>query len=141
LKKQPIAACGMAVFRSASAQRMEGDFPPSSSVTRLKSGMLAARIARPVSVEPVKATLATPWCPASAAPVPPSPVSTVKTPAETHLPRQLGQPQRRERRFRRRFQDQRAAGGKRGRNLPHGQHQREIPRGDRRDHADGSRRV
>jgi hypothetical protein len=41
---------------------------------------VARRIRRPTSVEPVKATLSTPSCATSAAPVSPSPVTMLSTP-------------------------------------------------------------
>jgi hypothetical protein len=68
LKKIPIAAAGIAFFRSASAKMKVGDLPPSSRLTRLKLLLLASMIARPVTVEPVKATLSTSMWLASAAP-------------------------------------------------------------------------
>ena len=67
--KVPNAAIGMAVFRSASLKTTTGDFPPSSSVTffRLLTPA-AATIARPTSVDPVKATFSTSGCAVIAAP-------------------------------------------------------------------------
>nr|WP_229459087.1 hypothetical protein [Massilia cavernae] len=53
--------------------------PPSSSDTRFKSGTLAASTARPVAVEPVKATFAMPAWLANAAPTSPPPVTTDNT--------------------------------------------------------------
>jgi hypothetical protein len=46
-------------------------------------------------------------------------------------------PDRRQRRFLRRLQDERVSGGERRSDLPGRHDEREIPRHDRRDHADG----
>src|SRR6266516_7059400 len=73
--KDPATAASM----SASARMMFGDFPPSSSVTRLSAPPAFAPISRPTSVEPVKAILSTPACSTSAAPVLPSPRSEEHT--------------------------------------------------------------
>ena len=66
---------------SASSNTMNGDLPPSSSVSALPVPAVCARISRPTSVEPVKAILSTPACSTSSAPVLPSPVTTLSTPA------------------------------------------------------------
>ena len=60
---------------------MFGDFPPSSSVTRLSARPAFAPISRPTTVEPVKAILSTSGWSTSAAPVSPSPVITFSTPS------------------------------------------------------------
>jgi hypothetical protein len=67
--------------RSASSNTRKGDFPPSSSDSRLPVPAVAARMSRPTSVEPVNAILSTPGCLTSASPVRPSPVTTFTTPA------------------------------------------------------------
>ena len=54
--------------------------PPSSSVSPLPLPASSRWIALPTSVEPVKATLSTPGCATSAAPVRPSPVTMLTTP-------------------------------------------------------------
>src|SRR5215470_4059608 len=73
----PLAAAA----RSASGKTTCGDLPPSSSVTLLMLSAAALATARPVAVEPVNATLSTPGCAASAAPVPRDrPVTTLTTP-------------------------------------------------------------
>ncbi len=59
---------------------MFGDLPPSSSVTRLSALPAFAPISRPTAVEPVNAILSTSGWSTSAAPVAPSPVSTLSTP-------------------------------------------------------------
>ena len=82
LAKTAIAATGMARSRSASRHRITGDLPPSSSETRLMLPPAARAIARPVSVEPVKAMRSIPGWAASAAPASaPSPVTTFSTPS------------------------------------------------------------
>ena len=60
---------------------MLGLLPPSSSVTRFSARPHLAPISRPTAVEPVKATLSTPGWSTSAAPVSPSPVSTLTVPS------------------------------------------------------------
>ena len=60
---------------------MFADLPPSSSVTRLSARPALAPISRPTAVEPVKAILSTPGWSTSAAPVSPSPVTTLRTPS------------------------------------------------------------
>ena len=76
-----LTAAGTAVSRSASSKTMLGDFPPSSSETRVMLGAACCRMLTPVSVSPVKAILSTPGWPASALPVvAPGPVMTLSTP-------------------------------------------------------------
>ena len=60
---------------------MFGDFPPSSSVTRFSERPAFAPISRPTAVDPVNAILCTPGWSTIAAPVSPSPVSTLITPS------------------------------------------------------------
>ena len=59
---------------------MLGDLPPSSSVTRFSARPALAPISRPTAVEPVNEILSTPGWSTSAAPVSPSPVTTLRTP-------------------------------------------------------------
>ncbi len=54
--------------------------PPSSSVSFLRVPATARAIWRPTSVEPVNATLSTPGCPTTAAPVAPAPGRMLTTP-------------------------------------------------------------
>src|SRR5436305_359239 len=75
-----------AASRSASGRMMFGDLPPSSSVTRLSAAPALAPISRPTTVEPVKAILSTSGWPTIAAPVSPSPVSTLSTPSGNPAP-------------------------------------------------------
>ena len=82
--KEPLTAAS----RSASGRMMFGLLPPSSSVTRLSALPHLAPISRPTTVEPVKATLSTPGLSTSAAPVSPSPVSTLTVPGGNPASRQ-----------------------------------------------------
>ena len=75
-------AAAAAASRSASANTMFADLPPSSSVTRLIVCAAPAAIARPTSVEPVNAIFATSGCSTSRAPqVEPGPATTLTTPS------------------------------------------------------------
>ena len=65
----------------ASSKTMLAALPPSSSVSPLPVPASSRWIALPTSVEPVKAILSTPSCSTSAAPVRPSPVTMLTTPA------------------------------------------------------------
>ncbi len=69
-----------AASRSASGKTMNGDLPPSSSVSFLPEPAVWRRISLPTSVEPVKAILSTSGWPTIAAPVSPSPVTMLTTP-------------------------------------------------------------
>ena len=69
-----------ALSRSESSKTTNGDLPPSSSDSFLSVPAVAWRIARPTSVEPVKAILSTSSWATSAAPVAPSPVTMLTTP-------------------------------------------------------------
>ena len=67
--------------RSASAQTMFADLPPSSRVTFLTVGAAISRMRRPTAVEPVKATLSTSSLTTSSSPSSlPGPVTTLRTP-------------------------------------------------------------
>ena len=92
----------------------------------------------PVASEPVNATFATSGCSTSGAPTSaPKPVTTLTTPGgKPGLLDQLHELERRGRREFRRLDDDRVAGGERGRQLPRGQQQRRVPRHDRRDDAE-----
>ena len=54
-----IAAIGSAELKSASSSTMWADLPPSSSSVFFTVGAPAARIARPVAVDPVKVIMST----------------------------------------------------------------------------------
>ncbi len=120
-----------AASRSASGRMMLGDLPPSSSVTRLRSRPHRSAISRPTALEPVNATLSTPGCATSAAPVEPSPVSTLRTPGGSPASR-ASSPSRSavERRLLRGLEHDRAAGGQRRPDLPDRHQQREVPGDD-----------
>ena len=64
----------------ASSKTMLAALPPSSRVTFLSVPATAFAIARPTSVEPVKATLSTSGWATSARPVSPAPVTMLTTP-------------------------------------------------------------
>ena len=78
--QMPSTRPSTALSRSASSNTTNGDLPPSSSDNFLCESAVARRIARPTSVEPVKAILSTSGCTTSAAPVLPSPVTMFTTP-------------------------------------------------------------
>ena len=80
-KKVPKSAPSTATERSASSQMMVGLFPPSSRVTFLMVSAASFMTRRPVSVEPVKATLSTIGFEHSSSPTSgPDPTTTLKTP-------------------------------------------------------------
>ena len=121
-------ALGSPSSRSASGRMMLGLLPPSSSVTRFSARPHLAPISRPTTVEPVNATLSTPGWSTSAAPVSPSPVSTLSVPSgKPGLERQLAEAQRGQRRLLGGLQHDRAAGGERRGDLPGRHQQREVP--------------
>ena len=76
-----VAAETAARSRSASANTILADLPPSSSVTGTTWSAAAFMIAIPVGTEPVKVMWSMPGWEASAAPVSRPPVTTLKTPA------------------------------------------------------------
>ncbi|MNL37080.1 hypothetical protein D3C87_1592010 [compost metagenome] len=69
-----------AASRSASSKTTKGLLPPSSRLSFLPDPAVATRIARPTSVEPVKAILSIPSWSTISLPASPSPVSTLRTP-------------------------------------------------------------
>jgi hypothetical protein len=127
-----------AASRSASSNTMNGDLPPSSSESFLPVPAVARRIARPTSVEPVNAILSTSACSAIRAPVAPSPVTMLTTPAGRPTCWQISaNAQRGERRELRGLQHDGVSGGERRSDLPGEHQQREIPWDDLAAHADG----
>ena len=92
----------------------------------------------PVASDPVNATLATSGCSTSGAPTsgaePGDDVDDARR--EAGLLDQLHELERRRRGELRRLDDDRVAGGERGRELPRQQQQRRVPRHDRRDDAE-----
>ena len=131
-------AAAAAASRSASANTMLGDLPPSSSVTRLIVWAAPAAIERPTSVEPVNAILATSGCSTSRAPqTEPGPTTTLTTPSGSPAStRELGEAQRGQRRQLGRLEHDRVAGRQRRSQLPGGDRQREVPRHDQPDDAE-----
>ena len=123
--------------RSASSKTMNGDLPPSSSVSALPEPAVASRIFRPTSVEPVKAILSTPSWRTISSPVAPSPVTMLTTPAGTPAIWQISAKRMRgERRVLGRLEDDGVAERDRRGDLP-GEHQeRKIPRDDLAADAD-----
>ncbi len=93
---------------------------------------------RPTLGEPVKVTLSTPGCRTSASPTTlPLPQTTLSAPGgKPRFEEQLGDAQHRQRREFRRLDHHGAAAGECGRDFPHADHEREIPRHDGRDDAD-----
>ena len=80
LKKMPLTMPSTAWSSGASSKTMLAALPPSSRVTLLSVPATRRAIALPTSVEPVNATLSTPGCSTSAAPVSPAPVTMLTTP-------------------------------------------------------------
>src|SRR5215831_21111400 len=79
--KTPNNAPSMAASKSASAKKMFGDLPPSSSVTRLVVSAASFTIILPTAAEPVNAILLTSGCFTSGEPqLSPNPVITLITP-------------------------------------------------------------
>src|SRR5438552_3366470 len=85
----PLTIPSTAWSSAASSKTTFAALPPSSSVSRLPVPASSAMIALPTSVEPVKATLSTPGCLTSSAPVRPSPVTMLTTPGGRGLARAL----------------------------------------------------
>src|SRR5580704_13366818 len=81
LMKTPNRAPSMAASKSASAKKMFGDLPPSSSVTRFTVSAACFTIILPTAALPVNAILLTSGCWTSGAPqVSPKPVMMLTTP-------------------------------------------------------------
>src|SRR3954451_4528297 len=74
---------GMMSSMSTSSSNIAADLPPSSSVTGRSSPAQTLAIERPVSVEPVKATLSTPGCETKYAPTSDPPGTQLMTPGGT----------------------------------------------------------
>src|SRR5712691_8893324 len=80
----PKSAPSTAVLKSASAKKMFGDFPPSSSEIFLSVSAAPRMIVLPTSALPVNAILSTSACATSAAPATsPTPVTILTTPGGT----------------------------------------------------------
>ena len=81
MTKQLRTATGSAAARSVSSSRMNGDLPPSSSVTRLTVCAAACATRIPACVEPVMLTMSTPGWPDSSSPISlPGPLMTLTVP-------------------------------------------------------------
>src|SRR6266513_2782032 len=79
--KIPKSAPSTAASQSASAKKMLGDLPPSSSVTRFRVSAALLTMIFPTAALPVNAILSTPGCATSAAPaVSPNPLTIFTTP-------------------------------------------------------------
>ena len=136
LNQIPSTSPSTALSRSASSNTMNGDLPPSSSESFLWLVAVAARIARPTSVDPVNAILSTSGCLTSASPVDPSPVTMFTTPGrQARLLADFGKGERRERRELRRLQHNGVSRRQRRSNLPRQHQQRKIPRNNLPDNS------
>ena len=135
-RRSPSPPRSTAASRSgASARTSCGLLPPSSSWTGLRfESALAWRSRRPVSIEPVNASLSTPGWRASASP-------TTRAAPGQHVEDAVGQPglrrerrepERGERRLARGLEDDRVAGRERRAELPGGDDQRVVPGHERR---------
>ena len=133
-----LAAPLAATVGSTSSSTITGDLPPSSSEIRVMFSSAAWPMRLPTAVEPVNATLSMPGCAASAAPGrrPVAGDDVERAWREPGLERELGQPQRGERRVLGGLEHDAAAGGERRPDLPHRHQQRKVPRNDRAHHAD-----
>ena len=115
---------------SASSRTMAGSLPPSSSVTRLRSGAADMATFLPVSTEPGEADLARhrvrghPGTELVAA------AHDVDHAGREDVAQQLAHLERDQRRVGRRLQHQGVAGQQRRGDLPEGERQREVPRRD-----------
>ena len=118
---------------------MAGDLPPSSSVTFLRLPVAALAMSLPTSVEPVKATLSTrSWAARGAPQGSPKPVRMLTTPGgKPASTKSCAEAEAGERGLLGELEDDGAAGGERGAELPGGHQQREVPGDDLRDDADG----
>src|ERR1035437_3030893 len=129
LKNTPKSAPSTAVSKSASAKKMFGDLPPSSSEIFFSVAAAARMMILPTSTLPVNAILSTSGCSTIAAPaVSPRPVTMLRTAGVGEARRER---ENRERRLLGRLQHGRAAGAERGRQLPGRHEQRIVPRDDR----------
>ena len=119
---------------------MNGDLPPSSSDSFLPVPAVALRIARPTSVEPVKAILSTPVVGderRAGRAVAGDDVDDARR--QARLDADFGEGERGQRRVFGRLQHDRIARGERRRDLPGEHQQREVPRDDLPADADRTR--
>ena len=119
-----------------SAKKMLGDLPPSSSVTGIRFSEAYCMISRPVVVSPVKATLATRGLDGQRlAGLDAEALHHVDHAARQDVGDQLHERHDRHRRLLGRLEHHAVSGRERGRQLPGGHQQREVPRDDLRHHA------
>ena len=134
----PNSAPSTAASKSASAKKMFGDLPPSSSEIFFSVSAAPRMIVLPTSALPVNAILSTSGCSTIAAPaVSPSPVTMLTTPGGRPASAKLeASCERGQRRLLGRLQHRRAAGADRRRELPRRHQQRVVPRDDLAGDAD-----
>src|SRR6185436_18976230 len=125
LTKTPNSAPSTAASKSASAKKMFGDFPPSSSEIFFSVSAAPRMMTLPTSALPVNAILSTSGCSTIAAPADsPVPVTIFTTPGGSPASGKLEDGQRC---LLGRLEDGRAPGADRGRELPRRHQQRVVP--------------
>ncbi len=128
LKKMPLTIPSTAWSSAASSKITFADLPPSSSVSETPRPASAAWMSLPTAVEPVNATLSMSGSRTSAAPAAPSPGHDRDDAGrQLRLLEDLGEDERGQRRRLGRLQHAGVAAGERGRQLPGGHQQREVP--------------
>lgn len=137
--KMPDATPASAASKSASSKTILGDFPPSSSVTCLRSPAAALLIAFPAVSEPVKAILAmSGWLTRGGAHVLARAAHDVHDARrETRQLEELGECDGGSAGELGRLDDEGVAGGQARRQLPRQEQQRRVPCGDGGHHAQG----
>ena len=80
LSNAPVNSLSVIAATSTSSSTIAGSLPPSSSVTRLRSGAAAAATCLPVATEPVKQILRGVGCDVIHSPSSSPPVTTLSTP-------------------------------------------------------------
>ena len=138
LRNFEMIAPSTAASTWASSKTMNGALPPSSSPTFFTVPAACAISTLPTSVEPVKPTTRTAGCSVIALPIArASPVTKLSTPGRhAGAQRQFAKRERGQRRLARGLRHHGAADRDRRRDLAGDHRRREIPRRDRRDHAD-----
>ena len=127
--KTPKSAPSMAASKSASAKKMLGDFPPSSSVTRFTVSAACFHDDLADSRIPVNAILLTSGCWTMGAPqVSPKPVTTLTTPVGSpQSAKYFANSSSSQRRLFRGLEDTSASRGDGGSQLPRSHQHRVIP--------------
>ena len=138
LKKTPNSAPSTAASKSASAKKMFGDLPPSSSEIFFSVSAAPRMIVLPTSALPVNAILSTSaMLDDRRAGVSPAPVTMLTTPGGSPASAKLdASASDGQRRLLGRLQHRRAAGADRRRELPRRHQQRIVPRDDLPGDAD-----